>query len=158
MGIAHAIAVAPEVAQHFADSLSTRALLALTGKRANHLLDAIGIVEQEVTQLVELSVPYRIILTVAGIERGIQLLRGVIEVDHRGGPGRERIEIAPVVVRPVGDGDHLEFGPIATSSSSTTCSRLFNARLVRSRLAMTGFGSKATILEPDPAASHKATV
>ena len=77
IGVAHAVAVAPEVAQHLADACSAREPLALIGKRSNHLLDPVGVVEQEVTQLVELGAPSRIVLAIAGIEPGLQLLGGV---------------------------------------------------------------------------------
>lgn len=44
----------------------------------------------------ELGAPCGIVLAIAGIERGLQLLDGVVEVDHRGAFGCERVEIAPV--------------------------------------------------------------
>ena len=59
VGVAHAMAVAPEVSQHLADARSAGELLALIVQRSNHLLDPVGVVEQEVTQLAEtLKVPF----------------------------------------------------------------------------------------------------
>ena len=62
VGVAHAMTVAPEVAQHLADARSAGKPLALIVQRSNHLLDPAGVVEQEVTQLVELGAPSRIVL------------------------------------------------------------------------------------------------
>ena len=85
VGVAHAMTVAPEVSQDLADARSARELLALIVQRSNHLLDPDGVVEQEVTQLVELGAPSRIVLAIAGVERGLQLLGGVVEIHHCGG-------------------------------------------------------------------------
>ena len=82
VGVAHAMAVAPEVSQHLADACSAGKPLALIVQRSNHLLDPVGVVEQEVTQLVELGEPSRIVLAIAGIERGLQLLGGVVAMPN----------------------------------------------------------------------------
>ena len=82
VGVAHAMTVAPEVSQDLADARSARELLALIVQRSNHLVDPIGLVEQEVTQLVELGAPSRIVLAIAGVERGLQLLGGVVAMPN----------------------------------------------------------------------------
>ena len=111
VGVAHAVAIVPEVSQDLADARSAGELLALIVQGPNHLLHSVGVVAQHVAQLVELSPSCGIVLAIAGIERGLQVLGGVVEVDHCGGLGSQRIEIAPVVARPVGDGDHMQVGP-----------------------------------------------
>ena len=53
LGVAHAVAVAPEVSQDLADARSAGKLLALIVERSNHLLHPFGVFEQDVTQLME---------------------------------------------------------------------------------------------------------
>ena len=130
-----------------ADTRSAGELLVLVVQSANHLLDSIGVVEQEVTQLVELSAPFRIVLAIAGIERGLQLLGGVVEVDHRGALGDERIEIAPVVVHPVGDGDDLQVGPSPERGLELGAEHRLRRRLLRLGHACEGNGIDAIILD-----------
>ena len=82
VGVAHAMAITAEVSQDPADARSARELLALIVQRSNHLLHSVGVVEQEVTQFVELGAPSRIVLAIAGIERGLQLLGGVVAMPN----------------------------------------------------------------------------
>ena len=142
VGVAHAMTVAPEVAQHLADARSAGKPLALIVQRSNHLLDPIVVVEQDVTQLVELGAPSRIVLAIAGIERGLQLLGGVVEVDHRGGLAGEGVEIAPVVVGPVGDGDHLQVGPSPEHGGEFGAEHRLQRRFLRLGHARDGQGIK----------------
>ena len=51
VGVAHAVAIAPEVSQDLADTRSAGELLALIVQRTNHLLHPVRVVEQHVAQL-----------------------------------------------------------------------------------------------------------
>ena len=53
VGVAHAVAIAPEVSQDLADARSAGELLALIVERTNHLLHPVTVLEQHVAQLVE---------------------------------------------------------------------------------------------------------
>ena len=82
VGVAHAMTVAPEVSQDLADARSARELLALIVERSNHLLHPFGVFKQEVTQLMELRPSLGIVLPIAGVERGLQLLGGVVAMPN----------------------------------------------------------------------------
>ena len=82
VGVAHAVAVAPEVSQYLADARPARELLALIVQGTNHLLHPVSVVEQEVTQFVELSASRRIVLPIAGIECRLELFGGVVAMPN----------------------------------------------------------------------------
>ena len=67
----------------------------------------------------------------------------MVEVHHRGGLGSQPIEIAPVVARPVGNGDHVQVG-----SYPKHCVELCAEHRLQRRLLRLGHAREGDGIEP----------
>ena len=94
-------------------------------QRANHLLHAGAVM----AQLLVVRPPLRIAFPIAGIESRLQWLARMVEVHYCRPLRRQRIEIAPVVARPVGNRHHVQGRALAELRAE----RRLQRRLVRLR-------------------------
>ena len=74
-----AVVVTTEVSHGLADVRRLRVLLAWIGECANHLVDLVGGHVQQAAHLVEVCPTSRIVVPIAGSERGVQLRRGILD-------------------------------------------------------------------------------
>ena len=80
----------------------------------DHLLDTVGVMAQDVPLLLELGGAAQAGFAVHGLERLVQVLGCVPEVDDllvAAAPARQERQVSPVVARTIGDGDHTQVGP-----------------------------------------------
>ena len=79
-------------------------------ERPHDLLDAIVVIAQKTAELLELGLRLRAVLPIRRIEGGLQVLAGMIEIEGLDTMGEGRTEVAPVVLRPIGELDQGEIG------------------------------------------------
>ena len=82
IGVAHAVAIATEVAQHLCDSLVARILRAQIEQRPNDAVDPIRLMAQQMAILLELRRGLGGVGPVGGVEGVFEMLDGVVEVDE----------------------------------------------------------------------------
>ena len=121
IGVAHAVAIATEVAQHLCDSLVARRLRAQIEQRPNDAVDPISLMAQQMAILLELRRGCGGVGPVGGVEGVFEMLDGVVEVDELDPVGQGAGEECPVVLRPVGDccRSHYFVGDFSVYSWST---------------------------------------
>ena len=82
IGVAHAVAVAAEVAQHLRDSACGGMFRTQIDQRPNDALDPIGLMAQQMAILLELRRGLGGVGAVGGVEGVFEMLGGVVEVDE----------------------------------------------------------------------------
>ena len=82
ISVAHAVAVAAEVAQHLCDSLVARGLRAQIDQRPNDAVDPIGLMAQQMAILLELRRRLGGVGPVSGVEGVFEMLDGVIAMPN----------------------------------------------------------------------------
>ena len=82
IGVAHAVAITTEVAQHLCDSLVARRLRAQIHQRPNDAVDPIRLMAQQMAILLELRRRLGGVGPVGGVEGVFEMFDGVVEVDE----------------------------------------------------------------------------
>jgi hypothetical protein len=102
-------------------------------ERPDDLLDAIRPIAQKVAVLLELGLRLRAVLPIRRIEGGLQVLAGMIEIEGLDTLGEDRTEVAPVVLRPIGELDQGEIGPLFEHRRYLFAERILERGLLRHR-------------------------
>jgi hypothetical protein len=102
---AHAVAVATEVSENFADDLSTWIPITKISKAAYDFFDSFCIFAQYDSEALELHFSYGARLAIGGDERTIEVLGGVEKIHDLNAAGKYSGEIVPVILRAVCDLD-----------------------------------------------------
>ena len=110
--IAHAVTVAAKASKLGRELSLARVGVSEMAGRPDDLLDAIRPIAQKVAVLLELGLRLRAVLPIRRIEGGLQVLAGVIEIEGLDTLGEDRTEVGPVVLRPIGELDQGEIGPL----------------------------------------------
>ena len=88
---------------------------------------------QQMAQLLVMRPPLRIALSIAGIESRLQVLGRMVEVHYCRALRRQRIKIAPVVARPVGNRHHVQVRALAEHRFELRAERRLQHLFVRLR-------------------------
>ena len=83
-----------------------------------------------------------LVFTVGHVERRLEVFDTMVEVEHRCRLGKRRLEEAPVVLGPVGDGDECEIGTPLSQGGDLIDHQLLEAQLVALRHATVADGAQ----------------
>jgi len=113
-GIAHPMAVAPELTQHFSHALATRTRSTQEDERADDSLDTSGVLAQHTPQLIELPLSGTVTPPGGGgIEFGRELPGSITADRHCLACGKQRIWVVAAVPRTFGHLEYAERGELA---------------------------------------------
>jgi len=130
-GVAHAVAMGAEVAEHLRDARAVWRLRTQRHPCPNDALDPIGRVAQPMAIRVELHRGGGGIGPVGGVEGVFEVLGRMVEVDELDAIGQCIGEERPVVLRPIGELDHREVGALGEYRLDLGGDHCLQCRLVR---------------------------
>ena len=129
IGVAHAVAIATEVAQHLCDSLIARILRAQIHQRPNDAVDPIRLMAQQMAILLELRRGLGGVGSVGGVEGVFEMLDGVVEVDELDSFGQRAGEERPLSFAPSASLTTVRSGRLPSTASTSAATIVFSVVL-----------------------------